>query len=48
MNNKGEFVSGDLMVAIQAKNILRNAEPGRAVVYDVTSTNTIPEVITQM
>ena len=48
VNNKGEFVSGDLMVAIQAKNILRNAEPGRAVVYDVTSTNTIPEVITQM
>ncbi len=48
VNSKGEFVSGDLMVAVMAKNILTNAEPGSSVVYDVTSTNTIPEVITKM
>jgi len=48
VNSHGEYVSGDLLVAIIAKNILKNQDAGSYVVYDVTSTNTIPEVVTQM
>ena len=48
VNKKGEYVSGDLMVAVMSKNILRDAKEGSAIVYDVTSTNTIPEVIREM
>ncbi len=48
VNEKWEFVSGDLLVAVMAKNILRDAEPWEAVVYDVTSTNTIPEIVQRM
>ena len=46
IDDRGEFVDGDFLTALLAKQVLRK-EPGAGIVYDVRASRAVPDVVTE-
>lgn len=45
VDEQGEMVAGDFLVALIANCMLDDVPPGQTIVYDITSTNAIPSLV---
>ncbi len=47
IDNEGEFVDGDFLTALLAKQVLRK-EPGATILYDVRASRAVPNTVTEL
>lgn len=45
VDEQGQYIGGDVLVALIAKYLLEKHGPSKSVVYDVSCSNTVPELI---
>ena len=46
IDDRGEFVDGDFLTALLAKQVLRK-EPGATILYDVRASRAVPDVVAE-